>query len=211
MCSPSEWVERCCDIRVVNWLHHEGAHQAAGCWTLGLGKGQPAVQNIRKCFLNTETVQKKIKNGSTQFCQHSSYHDRNFLSCTQQGSSIRAGYVFFPRAYVFLYTCKCTQKICLQAAYEQKQKCDLWSHFFVCFFPLLKRLRNSYLVELPQDLGSDKPTNGKRAPISHTKVSKSEKPHWKLFIQLVPSSACSHYWVSCWSVPSATQELFCAY
>lgn len=72
-------------------------------------------------------------------------------------------------------------------------------------------MRNSYLMELPLDLWTDEPTNCKCVLTSHTKVSRSEKPHWKRFIKLVPSSTCCHSWVSCWSEPSAALEHFCVY
>lgn len=83
---------------------------------------------------------------------------RNFMSCgcgTNRDPPSVHWLHYFLYAYVFLCTCKCTQKICLQAAYKQKQKPDLWPHSFLCSFASPKRPRNLYLMELPQDAGTE--------------------------------------------------------
>ena len=188
--------------------------QAAGHGALA--KGRPAARNIRKCFPSTEIVGKRIKNGSTQFLDNV-VPIRTGILCPVAVVLTGAlhpctNYSFFLHAYVFLCTHKCIHKTCLQAAYKQKQQPDLWPHVFTYSFPLPKGLRNSSLVGLPQDLWTDEHTNCKRAElpphVAPTKVSRSEKPDGRLFMLLFPRSARS---CSCWSVPSAVQEDFCAY
>lgn len=155
ICSPSEWVERCYDVRVVNWLHHEVAHQ-------------PSVRNIRICFPSIESVEKRIRNGSTQFWQHGSYQDRNFMSCgcgTNRDPPSRHRLHFFLYACAFLCTCKCTQKYAYKQLRSGNVICGLISFFAPFHYP---RDWGTHVMELPQDLWTDKPTNSKHVPTSHT-------------------------------------------
>lgn len=162
---------------------------------------------------------KRIKNGSTQFLDNI-VPNRTGILCPVAVVLTGAlhpctGYSFFLHAYVFLRTYKCIHKICLQAAYKQKQQPDLWPHIFACSFPSPRGLRNWSLMGLPQDLWTHEHTYCKRAEsppcVAPTKVSRSEKPDGRLFMQLVPRSARSCSWASCWPVPSAVQKDFCAY
>lgn len=68
--------------RVVKWLRHEGAPQAASGWTRGFGQGPACSTKHQEVFSKHWEWGKEDQQWvNSIFRQHGSYQDRNFMSC----------------------------------------------------------------------------------------------------------------------------------
>lgn len=117
--SPPEWVERCCDVRVA-----ASCGGSPGSRLLDTGLGPEASLQCKtsgSVFQALRVWKRGSKVGLFNF--DNMVPIRTGILCAVVPTGILhlgTGYIFFQYAYVFLCTCKCTQKICLQAAYKQK-------------------------------------------------------------------------------------------
>lgn len=98
--SPSEWVERCCDVHV----HHVEAHQAAGCWTLGLGQRPACSAKHQQVFSKHWECGKEDQKWvysilATWFLSGQEF----YVLWYRQGSSIRAQATFFSNIHMYFY------------------------------------------------------------------------------------------------------------
>lgn len=145
--SPSEWVERCCDIRVVNWLHHGGDHRAAGCWTLGLGQRPSCSAKHQEVFSKHWGYGKEGQEWVNSILTTWFLSGQEFYVLLPTGIlHLGTGYIFFLHPYVFLCACKCTQK----HAYKQLRNrsrnviCGLISFFTPFHYPRDRGTRISW-------------------------------------------------------------------